>query len=290
MSLTDRLLEVKPCDPADYDAFVVDGMRLGLILPAFRRELESFPDVFHTSDGKVTLAPSLVGHEVRTRTVAACLEELRQKGVVPGWRGEMYPVAAGFQSPSLFHVERAASILFGIRIYAVNLCGFVRNGDDMSFWVAKRSMTKETSPGKLDLIVSGGQPADITLRDNLVKECGEEANIPRGLADNARSVGGISFRTERPEGVLQYIQFNFDLELPNDFTPHNTDGEVEAFDLWPVQTVLERVITTDDFAYDSALVVIDFMIRHGIIESDHPEYSELLLGLRADMADLSGAY
>jgi hypothetical protein len=285
MNLTDRLLEVKPCNPADYIAFVVDGLRVGLILPAFAKHLEAYPDIFQISEGMVMLAPSLESHKDRTNAVAVCLDDLRSKGEIPGWRGEMYAVGTGFQSPSLFHMERAASVLFGIRIYAINLSGYVKRGDDLYFWVAKRSMTKETSPGKLDLIVSGGQPADITLRENMIKECGEEANIPPELAVQARSVGGITFRTERPEGVLQYVQFNFDLELPDDFTPKNTDGEVEEFSLWPARSVLERVETTDDFAYDSALVVIDFMIRHGIIEADHPQYSELLLGLRTEMAD-----
>lgn len=286
MSLTDRLYEVRPCNPDDYVAFIVDGLRVGLILPPFVEQLRAYPDVFQVGESKVVLSPSLLGHEKRTQAVAVCLEGLRDKGCVPGWRGEMYPVSTGFQSPSLFHMERAASVLFGIRIYAVNLSGFVRNGDNVSVWVAKRSMTKETSPGKLDLIVSGGQPADITLRDNLIKECSEEANIPEALAQEARSVGGISFRTERPEGILQYLQFNFDLELPNTFTPQNTDGEVEEFTLWPVQSLLERIETTDDFAYDSALVIVDFMIRHGVIEADHPSYSELLHGLRASMADV----
>ena len=287
MSLTDRLLEVRPCDPAGYIAFVVDGMRVGLMMPHFAGELSAFPDVFQVSDGMVMLSPSLNGHDERTRAVAPCLEALRDKGEIPGWRGEPYSVGSGLQSPSLFHIERAASVLFGIRIYAVNLNGFVRSGSDLSFWVAKRSMTKETSPGKLDLIVSGGHPAGLSLVENLIKECGEEANIPKPFAQQARSVGGISFRTERPEGVLQYIQYNFDLELPADFTPQNTDGEVEEFALWPAEKLLDRITNTDDFAYDSAMVVIDFMIRHGIIEADHPDYSELLLGLRTDMADLN---
>ena len=38
---------------------------------------------------------------------------------------------------------------------------------------------KPTFPGELDNTVAGGQPAGIGLHDNLIKECAEEASIPR---------------------------------------------------------------------------------------------------------------
>lgn len=280
MSFLDRLDDVPELDSADYLRFVVDGVQVGMVTDAFADELLTFPDVFVGSERSVELHPTLRTHEDRTGSVANVLTELRGRGVIPGWRNELYPVATGFHSPSLFYVERAAAPLFGIRIYAVNLNGFVMERDEMFVWIARRSMDKQTSPGKLDVIVSGGHPADVTLRENLVKECGEEANIPRPLAEQAKAVGGISFHTPQPNGVLHYLQFSFDLELPVDFVPVNTDGEVAEFSLWSIDQLWERVETTRDFAPDSALVVIDLLIRHGFIDADHPEYPDLLQGLR----------
>ncbi len=73
--------------------------------------------------------------------------------------------------------------------------------------------------------------------------------------------------------------FLYDLRLPADFAPRNTDGEVEAFYDWPMEWVIETVRKTDEFKFNCALVVIDFLIRHGFIPPQHLEYVELIRGL-----------
>jgi hypothetical protein len=60
--------------------------------------------------------------------------------------------------------------------------------------------------------------------------------------------------------------------------PSNQDGEVEGFHLWPVEQVMETVRDSEAFKLNCALVVIDFLIRHGYIPPDHPDYLALLQG------------
>lgn len=68
-------------------------------------------------------------------------------------------------------------------------------------------------------------------------------------------------------------EFIFDLELPTDFTPVNADGEVECFAILPVTQCLEKMLS-DDFKTTSAPVVLDFLVRHGVVT---PENGELLI-------------
>jgi hypothetical protein len=211
--------------------------------------------------------------------MSVVIEALRADGLVPGWRNEAYPVGVKFTAPALFQIERAAVSIFGFKGYGVHMNGFVRDGDMLKLWIAKRSMSKQTGPGKLDQIVAGGQPVGMKLKDNLIKECAEEANMPAELAAQAVPVGTVSYRTSRPEGLRDDTLFNFDLELPKDFQPKNTDGEVEAFYLWPIDKVCDVLKTTDDFKFNSGLVVIDFMVRHGFINADGPAYPDIILGL-----------
>ncbi len=100
-----------------------------------------------------------------------------------------------------------------------------------------------------------------------------------GLAARALPVGGISYCTERPEGLRRDVLFDFDLELPANFRPANADGEISDFYLWPMERVIENVRDTDDFKFNCALVVIDFLIRHGFLGPGDPEYVDLLGGL-----------
>ncbi|MBC8241455.1 MAG: NUDIX domain-containing protein [Alphaproteobacteria bacterium] len=156
----------------------------------------------------------------------------------------------------------------------------MRRDDGLHLWVARRAMTKATFPGELDLMVAGGHPTGLTLRENLVKECHEEAGVNPVLAETAISVGSLSFCCKQPDGIIDEFQFIYDLEVPINFTPRNMDGEVDAFYLWSVEQVMESIHDTDAFVFDSALVIIDFLIRHGVIDAGHPEYCALTLGMR----------
>jgi len=165
--------------------------------------------------------------------------------------------------------------------YGVHINGFVRDGDNLSMWVARRSRSKATYPGMLDNLVAGGQPIGISLRDNLVKECAEEAAIPAQLAATARLVGAVTYCWEKPAGLKPDCMFCYDLEMPPDFTPHAADGEVEEFHLWPLERVSDVVRDTADFKFNCNLVVIDFLVRHGRIPADDPDFLDIVRGLRS---------
>ena len=151
---------------------------------------------------------------------------------------------------------------------------------DLKLWVAKRSRSKQTAPGKLDHLVAGGQPHGIGLMDNVVKECGEEAGMAPALARTARPAGFVSYVTERVEGLRNDICFVYDIALPADFKPVNEDGEIEEFHLWPIGEVLERLSATDDFKFNVALVNIDFLVRRGYLSPDTAGYVDIVEGLR----------
>ena len=152
-------------------------------------------------------------------------------------------------------------------------------------WVGHRSLTKPTGPGKLDHLVAGGQPHGIGIRDNLIKECDEEAAIPRELAETASAAGLVSYICARPEGLRDDVCFVHDLYLPADFTPVNTDGEVQGFYLWPIEKVMDILAAGEDFKFNCALVVIDFLVRHGVLGEDDPDYVSIVQGLRERSAD-----
>ena len=280
MSYLDRIIACAPPQGAAFQPFRVDDTIVGFITPDFAQVLAEFPDVFHISDSGIALPDRLAGFADRTAAVAGVLETLMARGDVPGWRGEHYGVGTGFGAPPLFSMERAAVPLFGVIGYGVHVNGIVRHQDDLSMWIARRSLSKPTGPGKLDQIVAGGQPVGLTILDNLHKECAEEADISAGLAAGALPAGVVSYVTLRPEGLRRDVLFVYDLLLPEEFEPHNTDGEVEDFRLMTMDEVIATVRDGDEFKFNCSLVVIDFLVRHGYIEADHRDYMDILHGLR----------
>ena len=283
MSYLDRIRAANTHDLGKFLPFSVSGTRVGCVKNDFAQTLARWPEVFRVDERGVTLAASLDSEGVpateRTQAVGEVLRRLHEDGLIDGWRDELYPVNRSWSEPAFLLIERAALPRLGVRGYGVHMNGFVRGADRLKMWIARRSLDKPTGPGKLDQIVAGGQPADIGLHDNMMKECAEEAGIPLDIARRAQAVGAVTYALETTVGFRPDLLFNFDLELPGDFSPVNTDGEVDAFYLWPMERVMETVRDSDEFKFNCALVIIDFLVRHGYIAADHPDYSDIVEGL-----------
>ncbi|MEE8196551.1 MAG: DUF4743 domain-containing protein [Acidiferrobacterales bacterium] len=280
MSFLDRICECNHHDLAKFRPLYVAGHRVGWVQHAMATRLAQYPDVFDVEEKAVALSPRFDSFEARSAAVAPVLEELRDAGAIPAWRNEPCPVATSFGMPPLLQMERAAFPSLGIRAYGVHMNGFIRDGNDIKMWIARRTCDKPTFPGMLDNMVAGGLPIGISLRDNLIKECGEEAGIPPEIAARATFTSAISYCKEVREGLKPDVQFVCDLELPSDFEPRAVDGEVEAFYLWPIDRVMDIVANTTEFKFNCSLVIIDFLVRRGYLSPDEPDYVEILSGLR----------
>ena len=105
------------------------------------------------------------------------------------------------------------------------------------------------------------------------------AAIPEELIRRAVPVGAVSYRMETDLGIRDDVLFVYDLELPAGFVPQNRDGEIVDFALMPAESVLERVRTSDDFKFNVNLVILDFAVRHGLLQVEDPEYLDVASGL-----------
>ncbi|KAL7531471.1 hypothetical protein ACHAXR_004061 [Thalassiosira sp. AJA248-18] len=305
--------------------FTVNGRVLGKVTPKVAERLtsagsSSSSPIFELSTA--TNQPTLtLGNaagttvEQRTKAVASVMEKLHDEGYITGWRDELYPVAESFDSAPLFLIERAAASLLGVLEYGVHINGLVDYdnsslGDDnveqqsittntstskkmKKMWMARRSKTKSKFPGFLDHIVAGGQPAGLSLMDNVVKECMEEAGIPPEITRRGiQPAGAISYENyddeegtkSEGEGVMsRVVLFCFDLVLPSDFIPSANDGEVESFFTWG----LDDIARSMDPDYDDPIkpncypVIIDYLLRSGAISPDSPKYLDILRTLRS---------
>jgi 8-oxo-dGTP pyrophosphatase MutT (NUDIX family) len=176
-------------------------------------------------------------------------------------RAENFDVRETAEGPSLGVLDRGALPSFGVIGAGVHLNGLVRKADGLHLWVAKRAADKKLDPGKLDHLVAGGVPAGYTPFEALLKEAEEEAALPEQLARQAREVAVFRYNMERPEGLRRDVLYAYDLELPEDFTPHAMDGEVESFSLWPLARVAQVLANSDEFKFNVALVLIDLLLR-----------------------------
>ncbi|HYH21648.1 MAG TPA: DUF4743 domain-containing protein [Azospirillum sp.] len=278
------LRHIRACNAYDFSAFrpfVVDGVRVGWVHHALAEELPAVDPGFVVLPDRLTLAPEVGDFEARSAVLAHAAEYLVERGTVPKLRNEFYPVLPKWGDEPLMRIDRAAVTPFGVTAYGLHVNGFVRRPDGgIDLWVGRRAQDRTVAPGQLDNLIAGGQPIGLTLAENLVKEAHEEAGIGPELIARAVPVGAISYLMESSVGLKPDTLFLYDLELGPDFEPRNTDGEVEEYTRWPLEEVALSVRTTDRWKFNVNLVIIDFMIRHGFLTPEHPEYLDLVMGLR----------
>ena len=115
-----------------------------------------------------------------------------------------------------------------------------------------------------------------------MQEAGEEAGIPPELARLAVPVGAVSYTTADATsgGLKRDVLFCYDLDLPASFVPKPVDGEVESFQLWPLERVVQAV-AAGEYKPNCVLVIADFLVRRGHARPDAKGYLELVAALRA---------
>lgn len=188
----------------------------------------------------------------------------------------------------LAHVNRGAAPYLGIDSVGVHLnCYVCRNdgkpGAERSIegvWLAKRASTKLHFPNYWDSTVAGGQPANLSLFENIIKEAHEEAGVPEQWIRDPSNSSDIYFSdhthdpltitTAKPDGTCmkRSIYFSFDLQVPHSWTPTPIDGEVSEFRLYSVQELEKELRFGESVRPSMRAVLLDFMMRHNIFQGD----------------------
>ena len=114
--------------------------------------------------------------------------------------------------------------------------------------------------------------------------------MPDELIARVRPAGGVCYTgfDETGWALKRDVLFSFDLHCPADFEPVCTDGEgcglgeVSAFQLTSIEEVAALLAEDGEhFKPNVGVVIIDFLIRHGLVVSPNDKgYLELLAELR----------
>ncbi len=278
--LLDHIIRCNARDEAHFRAFTIGGKPVGSVREDFAVLLAQFTEIFEIDAHEVRLAPHLATPEQRTEALQAVVKGLIERGALAKFRAEMFPVVCEWGQEPLCVIDRSAVTVFGIQAFGVHVNGFTKRGGKTVLWIGRRAVDKAVEPGKLDNMVAGGQPAGLSLVENMIKEAHEEADVPRALAQQARSTTALRYCMDSERGRKPDTLFVYDLEVPPDFTPRNTDGEIMDFMPMMPEAIIERLRTTWDFKFNVALVLIDFLIRTGhITPENEPDYLKLVTEL-----------
>jgi len=239
---------------------------VGSVARGHLRALQRWPRWLHIGPRAVTLS---CAPDARADALAAMHAVLRADGLIVAWRDEAFPLLTTRGAPVGVSIERAATRFWGSLTLGAHCNGYVADahGQPARLWIARRSFTKATDPGKLDNLVGGGVPAGQSPRDTVIREAWEEAGLaPPQLQALARG-RVIALLRDIPEGLQREWIHVYDLALPADVTPCNQDGEVAELTLHPLPRALE-LAAGDEMTVDASLVTLDFALRHRLLDGD----------------------
>ena len=249
-------------------AFVVEGEAVGSVDEAHLSALAAWPAALSVEPHAVTLRLSADERNDWFREANAAL---RSAGFIRAWRDEPFPLLSPTHERVLATLERAATRFWGTLTRGAHCNGWVAgpDGRPAALWIATRSPTKATDPGKLDNLIGGGVPQGQTPLETLVREGFEEAGLSPAQMARARAGSVIELHRDIPEG-LQFERLHvFDLELRPDERPVNQDGEVAAVEMMHVDVVAD-LLKTNAMTVDAALVTVDLLQRHGLLPALNP--------------------
>lgn len=262
------IADARRFDARAHHSFWIDAQQVGWIRSTDVPLLARWPDVFEIAGQRVTMSPRFATVDERSAALAVVIGALAADGRIPGWRNETYAIRNAFDAPPLAYIERAASRFFGTMTYAVHLNGIVEYAAGApQLWIARRSDTKATDPGMLDNVVAGGIGWGFSIETTIVKECWEEAGIPEQIAAQALAGRAVHVLQSLPEGTQAEQIFIYDLALPEDFAPHNQDGEVGEHRLARIDEVA-RWIEEGAMTVDASLATLDCLLRRRWIDED----------------------
>jgi 8-oxo-dGTP pyrophosphatase MutT (NUDIX family) len=255
--------------------FYVREHAVGWLRPSFVDLLRRWPHVFEVSPAFVSLRAMPDTVAGRTEAMAEITKQLQRDGVIRGWRDEVVSVSHHYAAPELLRIERAATRYFGMMGYGAHLNAFTLRDGLVHAWVARRSLHKSVDPGKLDNLVGGRIAAGMTVDETLRKEAWEEASIPPAMLAGLACVSAVRVEYSVPEGLHREILFVHDLMLPPDFKPMNQDGEVAEIKCVMLEGVVQDLLA-GEFTHDAGTVMIDGLMRQGILPPEDPMYLEIL--------------
>jgi 8-oxo-dGTP pyrophosphatase MutT (NUDIX family) len=262
--------------------FMVDGERVGSVDESHLAALQPWGRWIEVRAQAVALTANA---SERDAVFTEVNHRLHEQGLIRAWRDEPFPLLSPSTGRVMAVFERASARFWGTLTLGAHCNGWVAGpgGLPQQMWIARRSPTKATDPGKLDNLVGGGVPMGQTPWDTLVREGFEEAGL--SPAQMARATPGRVIELDRD--VSEGRQFErlhvFDLELMETECPVNQDGEVAELGLWSIHHTCAAA-ASDEMTVDAALVTLDFLLRKGLCSPPWPAAS-----LEEALAQLCGS-
>ncbi|KAI0481580.1 NUDIX hydrolase domain-like protein [Xylaria cf. heliscus] len=263
----------------DFFAFMIDGIAhpVGLIHIIVIEALP-WPQCWSVDKDRRRITLHCPGSfEARTKAVEEALLEGRRVNASPSlrrWQDERFPVYSA-EGKHILDIDGCGVDVIGARSFAVYLTAWTNTTEGRRYWVQRRGLNKSLLPGMLDTAVSGRLAPNETPFEGMIREAGEEANLPPSLLrERLRPCDVLAAAYMKSnQGVPAYMfhtQYVFEVELDEDCILSCDTDEVEEFRLMTLDEVRSG-LDDNTFIPITRAVYLAHFIRHGILTAENDD-------------------
>lgn len=188
---------------------------------------------------------------------------LHKAGMIGPARGELMALRLVPDGPELAVIDRSAVRMLGLWVHKVHVNGLVQGSGPPRVWLSRRAAHAEWNANRFDTLVAGGCAAGHDIEQTVRLEGWQEAGLtPAKLAD-LKPVSRLSVQYPSERGFLREVLVIFDLGLPENFTPHCHDGEIDWAQRVSLDELQALLALSTEMKLSSALVCRDLLRRLG---------------------------
>lgn len=194
-------------------------------------------------------------------------------------RSDSYLPVYGEHGEVLLEIEQHASALFGIVLYGAHLTCFTDGDAGLQIWIARRANTATAYPGMLDITCTVPLKAGNTPKETLIEHAAAETSLSEEYLGRTVNPGGslsyfhiTGIESGKAKGLLQpEVQYVYEAQLEPGLLHRSHCEDVDIYMLLPIDEVLSA-LRRREFTPRSAVVLVDFFIRHNIIVPENDPY------------------
>ncbi len=164
-----------------------------------------------------------------------------------------------FCKSKIFDIERKLLSKYGLPAYGVHCNVWSKTGKSILIHLAKRSKNLKKFPGMYDNLIAGGQPVDISIKDNLYKEAFEEAGLGSNQMCSMERSKTVHYIHNENKKLNSSVIFIYQLEKTEKMYFKNMDGEVEDFVSIEIDN-LYQILEQKKLKPNCIIPIIDFFI------------------------------
>ncbi len=165
-----------------------------------------------------------------------------------------------FCKERIFIINRKYLSIFGLPAYGVHCNVWSKFKNSTIIHLAKRSRKLDKFPGLYDNLIAGGQPIEISIKENLYKEAYEEAGLTYELLHQATKSKTVHYIHNEGKKLNSAIIFIYHLQKKKAMKFINLDGEVEDFISIDINN-LYKILENKKLKPNCIIPIIDFFIQ-----------------------------